>query len=170
MGFGGTTQGTGVGLSEGPVPSGKHPFSELKQGTHCGSGGTTHGIRVTPPLLEDVVDDDGERVKVSPSVVIVLTAVTLGNVTVSDPPIIIIPELDTTVWPSGSVNVTPPAGPVVELVVEVEGMEVLVVEVEGRKVNVSPSVVKIEGEVSEEGTEIVSLPPMIRTPELETTT
>lgn len=54
--------------------------------------------------------EEGKKVNVSPSVVSVVGCVRpVGTVTVSVPPMIRNPEEDTTVWPSGSVMVIPPA-------------------------------------------------------------
>jgi len=92
-------------------------------------------------------------VKVSPSVVTVVGPVRpVGTVIVSLPPIMINPELETTVWPSGRVVVTG---------------ELSETDVGGRSVNVSPSVVSVVGLVIL-GRVTVSLPPIISTPELET--
>lgn len=77
-----------------------------------------------------------------------------GSVMVLEP-MIRTPELDITVWPSGSTVVTGPDGVSLEVVVP------------GKKVNVSPSVVSVVGE--EKLGSVIVLDPMIRTPELEIT-
>lgn len=89
----------GVGLSVGPVPAGKHPFLEARQGMHCGNGGMTQGMRVGPPSSPDVVvEGAGRKVNVSPSVVSVVGAVRpVGIVMVSEPPMMRTPELEITV-------------------------------------------------------------------------
>lgn len=89
--------------------------------------------------------------KISPSVVIVVGAVILGMVTV-ELPMMMIPELETIVWPSGKV--------VVDTSCEFVG-----IEVGGENVKVSPSVVMVVGAVIL-GRLIVELP-IISTPELE---
>jgi len=95
-------------------------------------------------------------VKVSPSVVTVVGPGKLvGTVIVKLPPIIIDPELDISVWPSGSVVVKTPVG---ELLGGIVGRE---------NVNVSPSVVMMVGPVIL-GMCMVSLPQIISKPELET--
>lgn len=99
---------------------------------------------------------DGRNVKVWPSVVTVVGLVRpVGAVKLSDP-MIITPELEITVCPSGSVNVVGRSGGEV------------VWELGGRKVKVSPSVVSTVGLVRPVGTVTVSDPMMIR-PELEIT-
>lgn len=55
------------------------------------------------------MDAVGTKVKVSPSVVKVVGCERLfGTVIVLEPPMIRSPELDITVWPSGSVKVVTP--------------------------------------------------------------
>lgn len=94
--------------------------------------------------------------KVSPSVVKTVALVRpVGAVKVSDP-IMMIPELDITVCPSGSVNVVGWSGSVVDW------------ELVGKKVNVSPSVVTVNGVVRPVGAVKVS-DPIMTTPELDMT-
>lgn len=114
------------------------------------------GLPLEPPVA--MPDDGGLNVNTSPSVVIVVGCDTLGIGIVSVPPIMRIEPLDTTTCPSDSVNVlgsavtedeAPPGTPV------------------GWKVNVCPSVVRVNG-TETLGTVKVSLPITMTEP-LETT-
>jgi len=96
----------------------------------------------------------GNNAKVSPSVVRVVGEEILGRVTVLVP-MMRIPELEMTVCPSGSTVVN--------------GETPLEEVVDGKNVNVSPSVTRVVGSVTL-GIVIVSLPPIIRSEERETTT
>lgn len=73
----------------------------------------------------------GERVKVAPSVTSVVGEVTVGSVMVLLP-IMTMPELEVSVWPSGSVEIK-------------TGCELIL---EGDSVKVSPSVTSVVGEVT----------------------
>jgi hypothetical protein len=123
--------------------------------TVCPSG----SIVVDGEMLLIEVELGGKNVKVSPSVMSVVGVVTLGIGIVSLPPIMRNPELETTIWPSGSVKVDCPPIPL-------PGDED---EEGGRKVNVSESVTSVVGAVTV-GIGIVSLPPMTKKEELDTTT
>lgn len=162
-------------------PKGQHPCVASKQGVHkdvigIGSqvtwvvgqhpwvasaqavqmlviGGLTHGRNEETPVA---VVWSRPHVKVSPSVVTVVgLCKPVGTVIVKLPPMTITPELDTSDCPSGNVVVKAPVG------------ILLGGAVGGEKVNVSPSVVRVVGPVML-GIDTVSLPPMISTPELET--
>ena len=91
----------------------------------------------------------GDNVKVSPSVVSVVGEVTLGRVRVFDP-MMITPELEVNVWPSGRVVISSPG--------------VVVLEV-GDSVKVSPSVVSVVGDVTLGRVKVFD--PTMITPELE---
>jgi hypothetical protein len=111
-------------------------------------------IVVAAAALLDVDDDDGggENVKVWPSVVIVVGAVTEGTLMVSDPMMIIEP-LEITVLPFGSIIVVAAAAL----------LEVDEDDIGGENVNVWPSVVIVVGVVTE-GMVIVSDPMMMIEP------
>lgn len=108
-----------------------------------------------PEPKEDFEDeaDGGLNVKTSPSVVIVVGFDTFGIGTVSVPSIMRNEPLDTTIRPSGSVNVL--------------GSAVIVLG--GLNVNTSPSVVMVVG-CDTLGIGTVSVPPMMRNEPLDTTT
>lgn len=99
-------------------------------------------------------DDEGNKVKVSPSVTRVVGEVRLvGSVIGGFVPMITTPELEMIVWPSGATKVVPETGDV-ELDVG-DGVD---------RVNVSPSVVRV---VTAVGRVIGGFVPIITTPELE---
>jgi len=112
-------------------------------------------VESTSVVADDCVGNDGKKVKVCPSVVKVVGAVTEGREIVLLPPMIITRELEMIVCPSDPVYVVGSSPP---------GADVI-----GWNVKVSPSVVIVVGVVIE-GTVMVLLPPIIKTPELETTT
>lgn len=106
------------------------------------------------PVLD--VDDDGNNVKVSPSVMTVVGAVRLlGRVTGGFVPMITTPELDIMVWPSDAMKVVAPFE------------DTVLDEDVGKRVKVSPSVVMVVGAVRLLGKVTGGFVPIITTPELE---
>lgn len=106
-------------------------------------------------VVEPLEVDDGKKVNTSPSVVTVVTVVRpVGTVSVSEPPMMMIPPDEMTTWLSGSVMVIPPTS-------ELE------LDDAGKKVKTSPSVEIVVGVVRPVGTVSVSEPPMIITPDEE---
>lgn len=87
-----------------------------------------------PPLPDAVPDDDGQNVIVSPSVVITVGLVRPVGTGIVSVPMMISPELDTIVLPSGSVDISGPVACVLEC------------ELDGTSVNVRPSVVIVVGD------------------------
>lgn len=120
-------------------------------------------MNVDEPSGGDVsweLEGGGRNVKVSPSVVTIVGLVRLGGTEiVSDPPIMMPPELEITVCPSGSVNVVGPSG----------GEVFWELKDDGRNVNVSPFQVVVMGVLIPVGTVRVE-PSRISKPLEETTT